>query len=143
LQSSFRVLVVDDFGPWRRLMCDILQERSNLQIISEATDGMEAVQKASELQPDLIILDIGLPTLNGIEAARRIRNLAPNSKILFLSENYSGDIARGALSTGGHGYVIKSDAGIELLAAVDAVLLGKQFISSRLADRVFPGVRNS
>jgi len=124
-------------------MCDILQERSNLQIISEATDGMEAVQKASELQPDLIILDIGLPTLNGIEAARRIRNLAPNSKILFLSENYSGDIARGALSTGGHGYVIKSDAGIELLAAVDAVLLGKQFISSRLADRVFPGVRNS
>jgi len=141
--QSFRVLVVDDFGPWRRLMCDILQERSNLQIISEATDGMEAVQKASELQPDLIILDIGLPTLNGIEAARRIRNLAPNSKILFLSENYSGDIARGALSTGGHGYVIKSDAGIELLAAVDAVLLGKQFISSRLADRVFPGVRNS
>jgi len=124
-------------------MCDILQERQNLQIISEAMDGMEAVQKASELQPDLIILDIGLPTLNGIEAARRIRNLAPNSKILFLSENYSGDIARGALATGGQGYVIKSDAGIELLAAVDAVLLGKQFVSSRLADQVFPGVRNS
>jgi CheY-like chemotaxis protein len=114
-----------------------------LQVIGEVSDGLEAVQKALELQPDLILLDIGLPTLNGIEAARRIRSLAPKSKVLFLSENYSADIARGALSTGGCGFVIKSDAGIELLAAVDAVVRGMQFVSARLTGQIFPTVGNT
>jgi DNA-binding NarL/FixJ family response regulator len=141
--SSIRILVVDDFAPWRSLLQTILQERPELQIVCEATDGLEAIQKARELQPDLILLDIGLPILNGIEAARRIRSLAPKSKILFISENYSADIAREALSTGGLGYVIKSDAGIELLTAVDAVILGKQFISARLAEHIGSGIANT
>jgi DNA-binding NarL/FixJ family response regulator len=140
LQLPVRVLIVDDFAPWRRLLCSLLLERQELQVVGEAADGLEAVQKTLELQPDLILLDIGLPTLNGIDAARRIRSLAPETKILFLSENYSPDIARGALSTGGSGYVIKSDAGIELLVAVEAVILGKQFVSARLAGRISPSV---
>src|SRR6266481_56897 len=124
--SSSRVLVVDDNGLFRRFIRSTLGKRPELHIVCEVADGLEAVQKAEELQPDLILLDIGLPTLNGIEAARRIRSLAPNAKILFLSENNSSDIAEAALHTGGRGYVIKSDAGRELLPAIQAVVEGKQ-----------------
>src|SRR5262249_13006887 len=88
---------------------------------------------AQKLHPDLILLDIGLPTMNGIEAARRIREVSPTSKVIFMSENRSWDIAEGALATGAAGYVVKSDAGNELLPAVEAVLQGKQFLSTTLA----------
>jgi CheY-like chemotaxis protein len=103
-----------------------------LQVVCEASDGLEAVQKAQELTPDLILLDIGLPKLNGIEAARQIRKLAPNSTILFLSANSSLDIVEEALRAGASGYVVKSDARSELLSAVQAVIQGKRFVSSRL-----------
>jgi CheY-like chemotaxis protein len=119
-----------------------LDKHSHLQIVFEASDGLQAVNKATELQPDLILLDIGLPTLNGIEAARRIRYLAPNAKILFLSENNSPDIAEAALNTGARGYVIKSDAGRELLPAIQAVVEGKQFVSARFAGQIFSGVHD-
>jgi DNA-binding NarL/FixJ family response regulator len=124
---------VDDYEPWRRVVSTTLQKQPTLQVIGEAVDGLEAVQKAQQLQPDLILLDIGLPTLNGIEAARRIRELSPKSKILFLSENRSWDIAEEALRTGAGGYVVKSDAEGELLPAVNAVLGGKRFVSASLA----------
>jgi DNA-binding NarL/FixJ family response regulator len=125
--------VVDDYEPWRRFVSTTLQKQPELQIIGEVTDGLQAVQKAEQLQPDLILLDIGLPTLNGIEAARRIRELSPKSKILFVSENRSWDIAKEALRTGAGGYVVKSDAAAELLPAVNAVLGGKRFVSASLA----------
>jgi CheY-like chemotaxis protein len=96
-------------------------------------DGSEAVQKARELQPDLILLDIGLPSLNGIEAARRIRSVSPNSKILFVSENHSSDVIEEALRTGALGYVVKSDAASDLLLAVEAVLQGKRFVSASVS----------
>jgi CheY-like chemotaxis protein len=83
--STTRILVVDDYEPWRRFVSTTLHKQPKLQVIGEALDGLEAVQKAEELQPDLIVLDIGLPTLDGIEAARRIRKLAPKSKILFVN----------------------------------------------------------
>src|SRR6202158_261537 len=137
-----RILVVDDFEPWRRFVALALQKHSHLQIVFEASDGLKAVQKAEELQPDLILLYIGLPTLNGIEAARRIRSLAPNAKILFWSENNSSDIAEAALHTGGRGYVIKSDAGRELLPAIRAVVEGKQFVSARFANQLFSGTHD-
>jgi DNA-binding NarL/FixJ family response regulator len=132
-KSLIRVLVVEDYEPWRRYFSTALQKQTELQVIGEVSDGLEAVQQAEELQPDLILLDIGLPTLNGIEAARRIRKVSPASRILFVSENRSADIAEEALSTGASGYVVKSDTGSELLPAVKAVLEGKRFISASLA----------
>jgi DNA-binding NarL/FixJ family response regulator len=127
---SVRVLVVDDWEPFRRFVCAELGKRADLQVVGEASDGLEAVQKAVELTPDLILLDIGLPTLNGIEAAQQIRDLVPESKIVFLSQETSADVVQEALDSGALGYVVKAKAGSELLAAVDAVLLGTTFIGS-------------
>jgi DNA-binding NarL/FixJ family response regulator len=106
-------------------------------VVGEASDGLEAVQKAQRLQPDLILLDIGLPTINGIEAARRILQYAPKTKILFVSAQQSPDIVEEALGTGACGYVVKSKAATELLAAVKAVLQGKQFVSGSLTASAF------
>lgn len=134
--SSIRVLVVDDYEPWRRFARSTLQKEAEVQFIREVSDGLEAVQQAEQLKPDLILLDIGLPTLNGIEAARRIREVSPESKIVFISENRSRDIVEKALSTGAGGYVVKSDAGSELLTAIRAVLEGKRFLSASLAGQI-------
>jgi DNA-binding NarL/FixJ family response regulator len=133
--SPVRVLVVDDYEPFRRFVCSTLGKSSDLQVVGEADDGLEAIHKAEELQPDLIVLDIGLPTLNGIEAARRIRKLSPESKILFVSQESSADVVQAALRVGALGYVVKSHAGIELLAAVQAVRQGGRFLSSGLSGQ--------
>jgi|SRR5579863_7284055 len=130
--SSVRVLVVEDFPPFRQFIASALAKRSDLQIVGEVADGEEAVQKAQELQPDLILLDIGLPTLNGIEAAQRIREVAPESKIIFVTQESSTDVVQKALNCGARGYVVKTRAATELLAAAEAVLEGKRFLSSGL-----------
>ena len=137
--SPVRVFVVDDYEPFRRLVVSMLRKQRELQIICEASNGSEAVQKAEELQPDLILLDIGLPKLNGIEAARRIRKLSPKSKILFVSQESSADVVQEALSLGALGYVVKTHAGKDLLAAVGAVLQGRLFLGSGLSDRHLMG----
>jgi DNA-binding NarL/FixJ family response regulator len=126
---SIRILVVDDFEPFRQLVCSTLGKKQDLQVICEVSDGLEAVQKAQELKPDLILLDIGLPTLNGIAAARQIRQLAPESKILFVSIESSPDLVHEAFSSGALGYVLKARIENDLLAAVEAVLEGKHFVS--------------
>ena len=128
--ASTRILITDDYTDWRRQVRIVLQARPEWQVISEASDGLEAVGKAQDLKPDIILLDIGLPKLNGIEAARQMRQVSPSSKIIFLSQNNNLDIVRAALGTGALGYVRKIDARRELLPAVDAVLRGEQFISS-------------
>ena len=125
-----RILVVDDFGPIRRFVCEALGKRQQLRVVGEALDGLEAIQKAVELKPELILLDIGLPTLNGLEAARQIRKLVPESKVIFLSQESSADVLQEALSIGAWGYVIKGGAETELLTAVEAVISGKRFVSS-------------
>jgi DNA-binding NarL/FixJ family response regulator len=102
---------------------------SGLQVIGEVSDGLEAVQKALDLQPDLILLDIGLTSLDGIEAARRIRKLAPASKIIFVTQESSVDVVQVAVDLGANGYVVKAQAGRDLVAAVEAVLSGKSFFS--------------
>jgi len=129
--SSTHVLVVDDYEPWRRFAATTLRNRPSCRIVGEASDGLEAVRLAEQLQPHLIVLDIGLPKLNGIAAARQIRDLSPHSKILFMSDHHSRDITKEALRTGACGFVLKSDAS-ELLLAMDSVLRGKQFVSSSL-----------
>ena len=133
---SVRVLVVDDYEPFQQFVCSTLEKIPGLRVVGQASDGVEAVRKAKELQPDLILMDIGLPSLSGIEAARRIRKLAPMSKILFLSQETSGDVVEEALRLGALGYIVKAHAGSELLAAVEAVLQGEQFVGSGVADYV-------
>ena len=128
-----RVLIVDDYEPMRRYIGSQLQEKPQLRIVAEVTNGIDAVLKAEELQPDLILMDVGLPMLDGIKATRRIQKAVPKSKILFVTENRSVDVVEVALSSGGLGYVLKSNAGKDLLPAIDAVLGGKRFISGGLA----------
>ena len=130
LSPLIRILIADDYKDWRVQVRLLLQARLECQVISEASDGSEAIQNAEELKPDLILLDIGLPKMNGIEAARRIRQRSPSSKIIFLSQNSNLDIVRAALGTGASGYVRKIDAGRELLPAMDDLLRGEQFVSS-------------
>jgi DNA-binding NarL/FixJ family response regulator len=124
-----RIIVVEDFEPFRRFLRSALGKRRDLQVIREVSDGMEAVHEAEELQPDLILLDIGLPTLHGIKVARQIRRLSPCSKILFVSQESDVDVMQEALNTG-EGYVLKTTVGRDLLPAIDAVLQGRQFVSS-------------
>jgi DNA-binding NarL/FixJ family response regulator len=137
------ILVVEDFEPIRRLVCSVLEQRAEFQVVGQVADGLEAIQKAEELQPDLVLLDIRLPKLNGIGAARQIRKLVPEAKILFLSLDASPGTVQEALSTGASGYVVKSDAGKELLGAVEAVLQGGQFVSRRLGEWIFANAKDN
>jgi DNA-binding NarL/FixJ family response regulator len=136
MSGSVRLLVVEDHEPFRRFVCSMLRKRTEFLIIGEASDGLEAVRKAEELQPDLIVLDVGLPTLSGIEAARRIRKLSPQSKIVFVSLETSSDVVHEAFGLGAFGYVAKTDARRELLAAVEAVSRGRRFASAGLGGQV-------
>jgi DNA-binding NarL/FixJ family response regulator len=139
MRNSFapvRVLVVDDYEPFRRFLCEKLEARPELQVIGEASDGFQAVQKADALQPDLILLDIGLPKLNGIEAAHRISRLVPSAKILFISQESDTDVVAAALSNGAKGYLRKQNANSELLSAVEAVLQGDRFVSEELTSTI-------
>src|SRR5215471_17698730 len=110
----------------------MLLQTGKFQVIGQAADGLEAVQKAEELQPDLILLDICLPRLNGIAAVPQIRTVAPESKILFLTGLDVPEMVEEALSTGASGYVIKSEAGMELAEAIEAVMKGGEFVSRAL-----------
>lgn len=126
---GIRILVVEDFEPWRRFISAAIKQEPHLLLICEVSNGLEAVQKAKELKPDLILLDIGLPKLNGIAAARQIRTFSPKSKILFLSQESSASVVREALEIGA-GFVVKTDAHRELLSAVKEVMSEEQFLSS-------------
>ena len=134
---EFRALIVDDHEGFRQFLRRALEEQTHCQIIGEVSNGLEAVEKARELHPDLILLDLGLPRLNGMEAARRIVKLRPDSKILFVTQDTSPDVVEGALRMGACGYLLKSDA-VELARAVDEVLHGRQFVSSSLNGKNRP-----
>ena len=135
--SPMRVLVVEDFAPFLQVIRSTLAERPEVQVIGEVADGLQGVHKAEVLEPDLVLLDIGLPTLNGIEAARQLRKLAPASKIIFLSQESSYEVVHEALNLGAWGYVVKTKTATDLLAAVDAFLEGRQFVSVGLAIQNF------
>jgi CheY-like chemotaxis protein len=131
-EAAVRVLVVDDHEPFRRFVCSTLLDRQNLNVIGEASDGLEAVQRAEALQPDLILLDIGLPGMNGLDAARRIAKLAPNAKIIFLTQESSVEVVDEGLNLGARGFVTKLHAGRELLVAVEVVMQGQRYLSEGL-----------
>jgi DNA-binding NarL/FixJ family response regulator len=134
MNTPFHILVVDDYALWRKFVISALREHIESCIFCEAADGSEAVQFAVDIQPNLITLDIGLPKLNGLEAARQIREKCPDTKILFVSANRALDLAEAAFAAGGDGYVVKSDGKAELLRAVDTVKHSCRFISQTLAQ---------
>ena len=132
---KLRVLVVDDHAVVRRVVCALLSQDPTLDVICQTATGEDAVIKAAELRPDLIVLDIGLPGISGIEAARQIRQVSPTSKIIFLSQHDSLQMAREALGVGGRGYVTKIDAAAELLTAIRSLECGDFFVSERLRNQ--------
>jgi DNA-binding NarL/FixJ family response regulator len=132
-ELGVRILVVEDYATWSHFICSTLEQTQVLRVVLVVSNGLDAVQRASQLTPDLITLDIGLPGLDGIEAARRILAFAPQAKIVFLSENRDPDIVQEALKTGARGYVLKSRAASELLLAVEEVLRGGTFVSEQLS----------
>jgi DNA-binding NarL/FixJ family response regulator len=134
--STIRVFVADDYEPLRRFVSATIAKLPQFQIVGEASDGLGALQQAQELQAEMMLLDINLPKLNGFEVARRIREHVPRLKIIFFSEDHSFDTAEEALRVGVCGYLVKSDAGKELVPALEAVLQGKQFVSASLTGRV-------
>ena len=122
------VLIADNFCPFRCFLRRKLHENGVLTIL-EAVNGQEAVEKAAEFQPDLVLLDFEMPKLNGIEATARIRTLDSHPKIIFVSQNTDPDVVESALSDGARGYIYKSEINHDLLPAIDAVLGGNRFVS--------------
>jgi DNA-binding NarL/FixJ family response regulator len=133
MSSPISVLVIEDFEPVRNLICTKLKTDPRLEVVGQVSDGVEGVKKAQELQPHLILLDIGLPRLNGLEAARRICKVSPSSKIVFVTQESSTETIEEALRLGAKGYIVKTDVGRELLPGVAAVLDGRIFLSSHPA----------
>lgn len=140
--SRIHILLVDDFEPYRTVITSLLAGHPRFQVICEASDGLGAEEKAKQLAPDLILMDIGLPKLNGLEAARRIRELLPTSKIVFLTQETDADVVREALNLGAVGYVVRQRTSSDLLPALAAVLQGKRFVSAGLDGNEFAPVND-
>ena len=134
--SSLRILVVDDHEVVRRGVKALIESRPDWRVCGETGDGREAVLKAKELQPDVAVLDVTMPGLNGLDATRQIRNVAPKTEVLVLTMHTSEDLAREVLSAGARGYILKSDAGRDLVNAVESVARHKPFLTSRIAEMV-------
>lgn len=130
--------MVEDFEDFRLHINSLLEGQPEFQVVGAASDGLEAVVKAQELRPDVVLMDIGLPTIDGLEAARRIREHAPETNIVFLTQETDADVVKEALNLGALGYVVKRQAGRDLLAALTAVRKGKRFVSEGLARQLEP-----
>lgn len=127
-----RVLVVDDVEDWRKSICLLLKEDPMIEIVGEASDGVRAVQMAQEMQPTVILLDISLPRLDGIQVAGWMRKLSPNSKIIFVSQQIDVDVVHAAMEIGASGFVLKSDIVESLISAIRAAIRDEKFMSSKL-----------
>jgi DNA-binding NarL/FixJ family response regulator len=134
-RTAIRVLLVDDHEVARRGLRSVLAGNPDLEIVGESADGEEAVKKAADLRPDIILLDISLPGISGIDAARSVHKLSPETRVIFVSQHDSVRIAKDAMSFGASGYVVKSDAGRDLLPAINAVQEGRTFVSRTLVAR--------
>jgi DNA-binding NarL/FixJ family response regulator len=140
LPHPSRVVIVDDFRHWRESVRLILQDYERVQVVAEVADGLQAVEEVRRLRPELVLLDIGLPSLNGIEAAVRILQHTSATRIVFLTASNHAAIVSRSLETGAQGYVLKTDASKELWSAIEAVLCGNRFVSSgvRLNSPEYP-----
>lgn len=142
--KTVRILIVDDHDLMRRGIKALLQSHAGWEVVGEAHTGREAVAKAEELKPDVVILDISMPDLNGIEAARRIRKSAPNTEVLILSVHYSDQLIRDILEAGVRGYIVKSDSDRDLVIAVETLANHKPFFTPRATEVIlsnFNGAR--
>jgi len=137
--TSVRILIADDHEVVRRGVCALLEAHPGWRICAEAAEGREAVEKATLLRPDVAILDVGMPGLNGLEAARQIREASPLSEVLILTMHESEQLIREVIAAGARGYVLKSDAGRDLVKAVEAMSHHKAFFTSRVAEVVAQG----
>lgn len=118
--TAIRIMVVDDFKQWRAALRSIVEAIEGLRVVAEARNALEAIAKAGRLHPDIVLLDIGLPLLNGIEAAPKIRQASPGSKIIFLTQELDSDVRIAALAAGAEGYLLKSTVVSELRRTIDA-----------------------
>jgi DNA-binding NarL/FixJ family response regulator len=131
---SLRILIVDDHAVVRRGVRSLLQSQKGWEIVGEATSGREAVEMATRLQPDVVVMDLSLPELNGLDATRQILKESPRSEILVLTMHHSEDLARDVLQAGARGYVLKSDADQSLIAAVESLRQHKPFLTSTVTE---------
>jgi len=132
LTSRLRVLVVEDHERFRRVLCELLQQRADLLIVGEAADGVDAICQAEALRPDVVMLDIGLPTLNGLEVAGRLRANLPDAKLMFVTNESSLDVVEQAFCRGAHGYVYKPRVLRDVLPVLEAILRGGRFVNGGL-----------
>lgn len=136
---AFRILVADDHEVVRRGLCALLQSQPDWELCGEAADGREAVEKANKLRPDAVILDIGMPTLNGLEATRQILKVNPQVRVLILTLHDSDQVVREVLNAGARGFLLKSDAARDLVSAVEALRRDKTYFTSKVAAMVLEG----
>src|SRR5262245_36866998 len=136
---AFRILVADDHEVVRRGLCALLQGQPDWEVCGEAGDGREALEKTQKLKPDVVILDIGMPSLNGLEATRQILKTMPHTKVLILTLHDSDQVVREVLNAGARGFLLKSDAARDLVAAVDSLRRDRTFFTSKVAHMVLDG----
>jgi DNA-binding NarL/FixJ family response regulator len=134
--SKTKILVVDDHEVVRKGICALLSTEPDFEVICDVADGFQAVEKAQELGPDIVVLDISMPGIDGLETARRICKVVPDSEIVFLSQHDSAEMVRQALRNGGRGYVVKSDIAQELIHAIRAALRKQRHVSTKFAAHV-------
>jgi len=138
LTSRLRVLVVEDHERFRRVLCELLQQRADLLIVGEAADGVDAICQAEALRPDVVMLDVGLPMLNGMEVAGRIRSTVPDAKLVFVTNESSLEVVEQAFRRGAHGYVYKPRVQRDVLPVLEAIIRGGRFVSGGL-ERIAQG----
>jgi DNA-binding NarL/FixJ family response regulator len=138
-EMKLRILIADDHEVVRRGLCALLQAREGWEICAEAKDGREAVEKAAQLKPDVVILDVGMPNLNGLAATRQLTQQDPQCKVIVLTITDSDQVIREALDAGARGFVLKSDAARDLVSAVEALQRNRMFFTPRVNDMVLAG----
>jgi DNA-binding NarL/FixJ family response regulator len=137
--ATFRIMIADDHEVVRKGLISLLQAQPDWQVCGEAADGREAVEKAQQLRPDVVILDIGMPSLNGLEATRQILKVNPQARVLILTLHDSDQVVREVLNAGARGFLLKSDAARDLVAAVEALRRDKTYFTSKVATMVLEG----